>query len=83
MDYVYVGSELWTVYITGKHIEDGRGRLGQTTKRLAIETDKGSMPFLKYPIIGYSFGADEVYAGFSPDVSLQVRIGQWPPRIIG
>ncbi len=40
------------------------------------------MPILKFPIIGYSFDAEEVYAGMSPGVSLKIRIGQWPPGII-
>ncbi|MFM1813669.1 MAG: hypothetical protein RLZ98_364 [Pseudomonadota bacterium] len=80
--YVYAGSEVQTVHVSGKHTADGSDRKGRTTTRLVIETDKGNLPILKFPVIGYTFGADEIYDSISPGQSLQVRVGQWPPQFM-
>lgn len=83
MGYIFAESEVHTVQVTGKHLEDGRGRRGTTTTRYVIETDQGALPILAFPIIGYSFGAEDVYAEISPGDRLEVRLGQWPPGILG
>ena len=82
MGYVYAGSELQDVHVTGKHIEQGRTSKNRPATSFVIQTDKGDLPILKFPIIGYSFGAEEVYESISTGQSLRVRVGQWPPEII-
>ena len=83
MGYVFAESEVRKVYVTGKHLEDGRGRRGTTTTRYVIETEQGAFPILTFPIIGYSLGAEDVYAGISSGDQIEVRVGQWPPGILG
>lgn len=82
MGYVYAASEVQTVYVIGKHAAEGSDRRGRTTARLVIETDRGEMALLKFPVIGYSFGAEDVFERISAGQSLRVRVGQWPPDII-
>lgn len=82
MAYVFASSEVQTVHVISKHTADGNDRKGRTITRLVIETDKGEMAILKFPVIGYAFGAEEVFEGISPGQSLRVRVGQWPPDII-
>ncbi len=80
--YVYLASEVRTVTVTGKHIEEGRGRRGDMKEFFVIETRKGDLRILKFPIIGYSFGVDEVYGGVQRGSTIDVRVGTWPPAII-
>ncbi len=82
MGYVYMGSDVQTVQVTGKRIEEGRGRRGRTTERLIVDTDIGPLQILKFPLIGYSYGADEVHANIQVGRPLTVRVGKWPPEII-
>lgn len=81
--YVFVNSEVRTVHVTGKHLEDGRGRYGTTTTRYVIETDQGAFPILTFPIIGYVFSAGDAYADVMPGQRIAVRLGQWPPELLG
>jgi hypothetical protein len=83
MGYVFAESEVRTIHVTGKRLEDGRGRHGTTTTRYVIETEQGALPILTFPIIGYSLGAEDVYAGISAGDQLEVRVGQWPPGMLG
>ena len=78
MGYVYAGSEVQTVQVTGKRTEEGRGRRGPVT-RLIVETDAGDLQILEFPVIGYTFGAEDVHAEIRPGSTLEVRVGPWPP----
>ena len=82
MGYVYFSSEVRTVQVTGKRIEEGRSRYGMSSEAYLIETDQGRMPILKFPIIGYAFGAEDVYDSIKAGSSIQVRVGKWPPSVI-
>ncbi len=46
-------------------------------------TDEGDFPILKFPLIGYTAGAEDVYAAIVPGTSIQERVAQWPPRLLG
>ena len=81
MGYVFATSEVRTVTVVGKHIEEGRSRRGRVDVHI-VETDAGNLRILKFPVIGYAYGADDVYAGIRSGSSLKVRIGQWPPAVI-
>ena len=82
MGYVYFTSEVRTVQVTGKRIEAGRSRYGMSSEVYLIETDQGRMPILKFPVIGYVFGVDDVYGGIRSGSSIRVRVGKWPPSLI-
>lgn len=82
MGYSYFTSELHTVRVTSKHVEEGRSRYGMSSEVFVLETDRGPLRILKFPVIGYAFGAREVYDGISPGTSIEVRIGYWPPNFI-
>lgn len=82
MGYVYGTSEVRTIEVIGKHIEEGRGRYGSSTEIYVIETNEGEMRLLKFPIIGYAFGVNTVYSQIKSGTSVQVRIGNWPPDLI-
>ena len=79
----YAESDVRTVYVTGKYVEDVSGRRGRTSKRYILRTDEGDLPILKFPVLGYASGADAVYAGISTGSSIEVRISHWPPRFLG
>ena len=83
MGYVYFTSEIHTVQITGKRIEEGRSRYGSTSDVYVLMTDQGRMPILKFPIIGYVFGVEDVYNGIRSGSTIQVRVGNWPPSVMG
>ncbi len=83
MGYVYSTSEIHTVQITGKRIEEGRSRYGSTSDVYVLMTDRGRMPILKFPVIGYAFGVAGVYDGIRPGSTIQVRVGSWPPSVMG
>ncbi len=80
--YVYAGSEVKTIQVTGKHVEDGQGRRGLPTERLIVKTDDGELPILKFPIIGYTLGANEAYKRLPSRGEVTVRVGMWPPAIV-
>ena len=82
MGHVYIESEIQTIHVNGKHVENGHGRRGQTVKRFVLETDQGNMPILKFPIIGYFYGLDDLYEEIAPGQSIKVRVGKWPPQIV-
>ena len=82
MGYVYFTSEVRTVQVTGKRVEAGRSRYGTSSEVYVVETDQGRMPILKFPIIGYVFGAENVYGSIRPGTSIWVRVGKWPPSVI-
>jgi hypothetical protein len=82
MGYVYAGSEIRTIHVTGKHVEEGVGRRGRPTERLIVETENGELPILKFPVIGYSFGANDAYRKLPSFGEVRVRIGYWPPAIV-
>jgi hypothetical protein len=44
-----------------------------------LETDRGPLPLLRFPVIGFFGNAEAVYAGIVPGKAISVRIGQWPP----
>lgn len=80
--YVYAGSEVRTIHVTGKYVKDGAGRRGLPTERLIVETKDGAMPILKFPILGYTFGANDAYTRLPSEGEARVRIGHWPPAIV-
>ncbi len=82
MGYVYFSSEVRTVQVTGKRIEQGRSRYGMSSEVYLIETNQGRMPILKFPVIGYAFGAKDAYDSIRAGSSIQVRVGKWPPAVI-
>ncbi|HSG94269.1 MAG TPA: hypothetical protein VLA28_02030 [Afifellaceae bacterium] len=82
MGYIYFSSEVRVVQVTGKRVEEGRSRYGMSSEVYVIETNRGGMPILKFPIIGYAFGAREVYDGIRTGSSIRVRVGKWPPAPI-
>lgn len=79
----YAESDIRTVYVTGKYVEDVSGRRGRTSKRYVLRTDEGDLPILKFPVIGYTSGADTAYANVSAGSSIKVRVSHWPPRFLG
>lgn len=78
----YADSERRSVVVEGKHVENVQGRWGRTSERLVLRTSAGDMPILQFPVIGYLWGADDVYAAIAPGERIEVRIGPWPPRLI-
>ncbi|MGI9462896.1 MAG: hypothetical protein ACR2OM_03100, partial [Aestuariivirgaceae bacterium] len=83
MGYAYVGSELRTVKVTGKHIEQGRSKYGGSVDRYIIDTDIGPLQVLSFPIIGFNFDAEGAYNRINPGSTIDVRIGKWPPDFLG
>ena len=81
--YAYADSEVQTVMVTGKYTQDGQMRRGRTATQYVVRTTHGDLPILKFPVIGYSSGVEDVYTGITPGHSLTVRVAQWPPRLIG
>ena len=81
--YAYLDSEVRTVVVTGKFVENVQMRRGRTADRFVLRTDGGDLPILNFPLIGYTMGAEEVYGAITPGNAVQVRIGQWPPRLLG
>ena len=82
MGFAYSESEVRTVVIADKFVEDVQGQRG-TSRRYVLRTHEGDLPILNFPLIGYTFGSDEVYSAVVPGSSIEVRIAQWPPRILG
>ena len=82
MGCAYAESETREIYISDKHTQDGRGRRGSTTTVYILETDRGPMKILKFPIIGYNSGVKDVYNGVEIDAPVKARIGYWPPKLI-
>ena len=82
MGYVYASSELRTLQVTGKHVIDAVGRRGLATERLIIETTEGDMPILKFPIIGYTYTANDAYRSVPSNGQIRARVSLWPPAIV-
>jgi hypothetical protein len=80
--YIYGTSEVHSVQVHGKSIEEGQGRRS-TVQLYVIETDQGRFPILKFPLIGYTSGVDQVHAGVVKGSTIRVRIGNWPPAFLG
>ena len=81
--YAYAESEVRAVVVTDKYVETVHMRRGRTGKRFVIATRQGAFPILKFPLIGYTSGVEDVYAAITPGETVQVRIAQWPPRLLG
>lgn len=80
--YTYVDSERRTVVVEGKYVENVRGRWGRTLERLVLRTSAGDLPILKFPLIGYLWGAEDIYTAIETGERIEVRLGSWPPRLI-
>jgi hypothetical protein len=81
--YAYADSEVRTVVVTAKTIQNVQMRRGRTAKRFILKTSQGDLPILKFPLIGYTTGVEDIYAAIVPGNSIKVRIAQWPPEILG
>lgn len=81
--YAYAQSEVMTVVVTDKYIEDVPMRRGRTGQRYVLVTNEGDLPILKFPVLGYTSGVEDVYAGLVPGTSVKVRVAKWPPEILG
>lgn len=80
--FVYGTSEVVTVQVHGKSIEQAQGARRETTLYV-IDTDRGRLPLLRFPLIGYMTGVEETYAGIAKGSRISVRIGMWPPTFLG
>jgi len=80
--YVYATSEVYSVQVRGKSIEQAQGRRS-TVQLYVLETDRGRFPILQFPIVGYMSGVDQVHAGVVKGATITVRIGNWPPAFLG
>lgn len=80
--YTYADSERRTVVVEGKYVENVRGRWGRTSERLVLRTSVGDLPILQFPLIGYLWGAEDVYAAIETGETIDVRLGPWPPRLM-
>ena len=78
----YADSERRSVVVESKYVENVRGRWGRTLEQLVLRTSAGDLPMLQFPVIGYLWGAEDVYAAITPGDRIEVRIGPWPPRLI-
>ena len=80
--YVYGTSEVLTLRVTSKHIEESGGRRGSVQLDV-LDTDQGAFPLLQFPVIGYASGIDTVYEDVAPGSTVQGRVGHWPPLVLG
>ncbi len=80
--YTYAESERRTVVVEGKYVENVRGRWGRTSERLVLRTSAGDLPILEFPLIGYLWGAEDIYAAIETGETIDVRLGPWPPRLM-
>jgi hypothetical protein len=80
--YTYADSERRAVVVEGKYVEIVRGRWGRTSERLVLRTSAGDLPILTFPLIGYLWGAEDLYAAIETGERIEVRLGPWPPRLI-
>ena len=80
--YVYLGSEVRVLEVTGKYSSDGRTRYGMTNKKFVVETRQGSLHILKFPLLGYTFGAEDAYKSVVAGTQITARVGIWPPSFI-
>lgn len=76
--YVYATSEVQRVVVTGKHVETARGRRGDV-ELYVLDTNRGALPILQFPLIGYWSGVDAVYEGVRAGTTIEARVGHWPP----
>lgn len=79
--YTYLESHVQTLQVTGKRLEDGRSRYGIASSRYVLETDKGEFRLLTFPVLGFTFGAEEVYESIATGDSIEARVGYFPPAI--
>ena len=82
MGWVFATSEIRTIEVSGKRMEENRSRRGLTGSRYVIETNEGDLRLLNFPIIGYMFGAEEVFAAVQSGARYEARIGTWPPPLM-
>ncbi len=80
--YTYFDSEVRTLEVRGKHMEEGSSRRGIASSRYVIETDQGEFRLLTFPLLGFTFGAEEVYDGIQSGSTITARIGRFPPAIV-
>lgn len=80
--YVYATSQVYSVQIRGKSIEEAQGRRSNV-QLYVLETDRGRFPILQFPLIGYMSGVDQVHAGVVKGSTINVRVGNWPPAFLG
>jgi len=80
--WTYAASERRTVVVEGKYVENVRGRWGRTSERLVLQTSVGDLPILTFPLIGYLWGAEDIYAAIETGERIEVRLGPWPPRLM-
>ncbi len=81
MGYTQLTSEIQTLEVVGKYVEEGRSRYGMSSEVYVIETNMGHMPILKFPIIGHTFDSKEEYERIVAGSEIRVRVGFWPPNI--
>jgi hypothetical protein len=80
--YVYITSDVRTFEITGKFTQDGRTRYGMTSEQYVIKTDKGNFELLKFPLLGFTFDAEETYHRIHAGTQIKARVADWPPKFI-
>ena len=84
MGYSYFTSEVVTIQVTGKRVEEGRSRYGMASKSFVIETENnGRMSILKFPVIGFPFDAEVQFNRMEAGSEQTVRVGKFPPDVMG
>ena len=83
MGVTFATSEVRTVVVSGKFIEDVEMRRGRSAARYVLKTSEGDLPLLKFPLIGHAFDVEDVYDAVHAGDSIDVRIGHWPPQFLG
>jgi len=84
MGYSYFTSEVITVQVTGKRVEEGRSRYGMASTRFVIETqNNGRLSILKFPVIGFPFDAEYQFSRIRSGTEQTVRVGYFPPDVMG
>ncbi len=81
--YIYFGSEIQTVKVMDKYTGTGQTRRGFSTETYIIETDRGRMQFLSFPVIGYTTGAEQAFNSLHVGATVKLRVGMWPPSWFG
>jgi hypothetical protein len=80
--YVHLASRVINITVTATSVEAAQGRRG-TFDLYVIQTNQGSFPILKFPLVGYMGDIEELHQAIKPGDKLDLRIGTWPPPIIG
>ena len=80
--YVHSTSDVVQVVVRNKSIETAQG-IHTATEQYVIYTDRGPMPLLRFPVIGYTTGLEQTYESIAKGSKITVRAGKWPPQILG